>query len=206
MLERLKIWWELVPLAWGRFVQPAHGWRILLRWARWSWLLGSSTGLTISSHGEGRRVCARNLLRDKTVAERRYSDWTKNPLMRPSEIFLLFSALSFKEWKLIQKHLSHEQYVWGLRKFLMGCRTCHLCASSSDVVQILVGSMLITSDNTLMAFMLFQLVPGGDAPTSQKHSQIMNANSTRGGKGWDSSWEESLQSPLLPGSQHTLWS
>lgn len=64
----------------------------------------------------------------------------------------------------------------------MGCRTCHLCASSSDVVQILVGSTLITSDSTLMAFMLFQLVPGGDAPTSQKHSHIMNVNSTCGGR------------------------
>lgn len=119
--------------------------------------------------------------------------------MKPSEIFCIFVALTFKEGQCIQEHLLHEQYICGLRKFLMGCRTCHLCASSSDVVHILLGSTLITSDNTLMAFMLFQLIPGGDAPTSQKHSHIMNANSTRGdrlsgGKGWRSSWEESPQS------------
>lgn len=57
MLETLKIWWGLVPVAWGRLVQPAHGWRALLRSAWWLWVVGFSTGPTISNHREDRRIC-----------------------------------------------------------------------------------------------------------------------------------------------------
>lgn len=133
----------------GRFVQPAW-----LETPSYTNTVVMDDVLSTSSHSRAESLCKEPSWEIKQ-SERRYRVWTEKPLMKPSETFLLSSALSFKEWHFVHAHLFHEQYVWGLGKFLMGCRTCHLCARTSDVVQILVGSMLITSDNTLMAFMLF---------------------------------------------------
>lgn len=53
---RLKIQWGLVPLAWeGLCSQLA--WRALLKPAQWLWVMGSSTGLTSSSHSWAESLC-----------------------------------------------------------------------------------------------------------------------------------------------------